>query len=216
MLNFEELIEDFSECFAFYKTSQKEIDYLLKSAEKIDEYFEQYALKESIRHIIIGEAPLFGSEEAYIYNPSSKLTSFLRLSDFPNTASNKPKAAKKIFFEKLKEYKILVLDCYPLAINTKNETPSLDWKKISKTHQEALNKSFDKFCFKKIKNISDKIDKDINYIFRYKRNHENHFNNLQSQIDNKIISGNIFTIHKQIFCDKIKFNKILTRPTTGS
>ena len=209
IVNYEELIDGFNECFEFYKTTQHEKDYLLRSAQKIDEYFKQYALKENIRHIIIGEAPLFGAEESYIYNPSSRPTSFLRPSDFPNTSPPNPKDAKKIFLKKLQEYRILILDCYPLAINTQNETPSLDWGKISKTHQEVLNKSFNNFCFKKIKKINK--NKNVNIIFRYKRNYLQHFNFLSSKIEQNIISGKIYSIHKQIFCDKNKFNEILIK-----
>lgn len=146
-----------------------ELEYLEQAYLEIEEMWRQRrdALEE-IDVIILGEAPLFGSEKKYIYSPNGKPSAFLRTSDFPNADETDLSGGKKSLWKLLETNKMIVVDLFPYALNSIS-TPSLVYKTLQKSKYKSFyHKIFKEFTAVKLQEIK-RNNPNVSVLVRYKR-----------------------------------------------
>jgi len=123
---------------------------------------ENFARVSRVRLVMLSEAPLFGAEASYIYNPLTRPTVFFRISDaeaildpeFPRDRSD-----KQLPLPELAQAGFVILDVFPFALN-ELDTPSITYRcksgrpcrKLSDKNYQHLFEStaplyFDRLCF---------------------------------------------------------------------
>jgi hypothetical protein len=91
---------------------------------------ENFARVSRVRLVMLSEAPLFGAEASYIYNPLTRPTVFFRISDaeaildpeFPRDRSD-----KQLPLPELAQAGFVILDVFPFALN-ELDTPSITYR----------------------------------------------------------------------------------------
>ncbi|QTA83381.1 Uncharacterized protein dnl_57850 [Desulfonema limicola] len=150
----------------------------LKSAFDFTEKYwnEQINKIDSIKILLFSEAPLFGEEKAYIYNPDYGFTAFFHFNDLKailgnamkNSFSNKTEK-KKYFINKLNEAGILILDIFPFAFNPKITT-GINYQSMSnQLYSKIFEKTLEHFLAVKLSLISHKITERTLFAVRYKK-----------------------------------------------
>ena len=97
------------------------------------------------RIVLLGEAPLYGKEKNYIYNPKTPPSSFLRASDFEDIYIHTEKRDKVTLIKLMRESGIVVVDAFPFVFNTTdNLTLNFSYmKRPSKRYRVLLHKVFE-------------------------------------------------------------------------
>jgi hypothetical protein len=197
----------------------KDNDYLERAFMDIYELWRiNYEQINEINYVMIAEAPLWGKERKYIYNPATKNSQFFYRSDLGDVIKENI-STKQEFLKACNNIGLIVLDIspYPLsqtetAINyrkTKNQS-----KGLTKTQYKSLVELTLPIYFeKKLELISNKKSKNIKVFFRYQRVKKN-FEDLiiPALIKYKFIQSkdDIGDISQSGGCvDKLKLNEII-------
>lgn len=100
---------------------EQDVTYLARTYARTEELWqENYRNIKEVKLIILAEAPLFGAEESYIYNPISKLTNFLWPGDLKGIVGRETSGLPKPeYLSFLQELGILIVDIFPYALNEK-------------------------------------------------------------------------------------------------
>ena len=102
--------------------SQQEKQYLQHAYNKTTElWVEQLDRMSEVQFLLIGEAPQYGEQERYFYNPKSRLTWFFRHWVTPNISSA-TNADKTKLLEHLSDFGFLIVDLFPYAFNKQDTT----------------------------------------------------------------------------------------------
>lgn len=142
--------------------------YLKKAFKKIQRlWMKNLAKIRKVKYILIAEAPLWGKEKKYIYNPKASNTQFFHLNDLAEI-TNKEILDKKSFLKILNELGIIVVDIAPFALNEK--ITAINYRKLSKSeYTHLLESSFATYFETKLDMISKKKAKNVCVFYRYER-----------------------------------------------
>lgn len=153
---------------------EKDNHYLEAAFHEITEMWLQNLeqIKE-VRYLMIAEAPLWGKDKSYIYNPAAKNTSFFHKGHLEYVLKTRI-ANKQDLINKFNEIGLLVIDVSPFALNLntiinymKNTVES---KQLCPRQYRALIEPTIPFFFTdKIKLISSMLSDDISMFYRYGR-----------------------------------------------
>ena len=142
--------------------------YLEKAFHEINEiWFRNLECIKEVKYLMIAEAPLWGKDKSYIYNPETKNTSFFYKSDLEYVL-NIQIADKQDFINCCNEIGLLIIDISPFALNT--EDTIINYRSISASKYRKLVKNTFPFYFEqKLKAVSNKKSDSIKAFFRYAR-----------------------------------------------
>ena len=185
--------EDFKKDTLYLNEAFQEMTKIwLSNFEKID----------TVKYILIAEAPLWGESQSYIYNTETPFTQFFYKSDLEN-ALGISLCCKKSFLEKLNEIGFVIIDISPFPLNNKTKInyseKTSGSKKISpKNYKELVSATMSFYFEKKLKLIKPKLNQKNQVVFfRYSRVRKAFENILikslknHSLIDEKSIISNI-------------------------
>lgn len=136
----------------------------LSNFEKID----------TVKYILIAEAPLWGESQSYIYNTETPFSQFFYKSDLEK-ALGISLCCKKSFLEKLNEIGFVIIDISPFPLNNKTKInyseQTNESKKISpKNYKELVSATMPFYFEKKLELIKTKLNqKNPIVFFRYSR-----------------------------------------------
>ncbi|SDX83334.1 hypothetical protein SAMN05421644_11521 [Allochromatium warmingii] len=156
---------------------EKDEKYLKSAFDFTEKYWdEQIKNIGSIKILLFSEAPLFGDEKAYIYNPDYGFTAFFYFNDlnaiFSKNMQNdfSTKTEKKIYFiKKLNEAGILILDIFPFAFNPKITT-GINYQTMStRLYSKIFETTMEHFLSIKLSSIKPKITDKTIFAVRYKK-----------------------------------------------
>src|SRR5690606_10391767 len=125
---------------------------------------------KAIRYILLSEAPLWGREGKYIYNPDYKKDSiFFKCTDL-SFAVAKAITEKNEMVRELNHSDILLIDISPFALN--NST-GIDYSTLSrkkrKNYYDLLNPLVNKYLRAKFEKVKNKVQGDVKIFYRYPR-----------------------------------------------
>lgn len=156
---------------------EKDEKYLKSAFDFTEKYWdEQLKDIDSIKILLFSEAPLFGDEKAYIYNPDYGFTAFFHFNDLKavfnnglqNDFSTKTEK-KKYFINKLNEAGILILDIFPFAFNPKITT-GINYQSMStRLYSKIFETTMEHFLSIKLSSIRPKINDKTIFAVRYKK-----------------------------------------------
>lgn len=141
-------------------------------------WYNRFAEIDSVKFILLSEAPLFGTQKkTYIYNPEAQTSSFFHFKDvlaFPEiTVENLPKNAtiktrKSILFNTFKKHGFIVLDLFPYSFNSIDT--SINYRSMSKElYTKIFNLTKDYYFRVKLKLCIAKSESPPMFIYRYNR-----------------------------------------------
>ncbi len=152
-----------------------EEDYLENAFTCTEELWEKQFNKfesKPLRLILLAEAPLFGTNKAYIYNLKTSLTPFFHFNDLAPLLDCVPKAPKdqgekkKLFVELLARAGVLIVDVFPFALNSKNT--SVSFREMSKeTYGKLAKCAIESYLAPKLKRIRQRSSGQFVFAFRY-------------------------------------------------
>jgi hypothetical protein len=120
---------------------------------------------ENVRFLMIAEAPMWGNDRKYFYNPEAKDSSFFR-KNVLGEALGIPITNKLDFIRRCNEIGLLIVDILPYALN--NNT-TISYQQMRKSDYRRLLKETTPFYFrKKMMAIKKKVSNDTKVFYRYK------------------------------------------------
>ena len=142
--------------------------YLEKAFHEINEmWFRNLECIKEVKYLMIAEAPLWGKDKSYIYNPETKNTSFFYKSDLEYVL-NIQIADKQDFIKYCNKIGLLIIDISPFALNT--EDTIINYRSISANQYLKLVKNTFPFYFEqKLRTVCKKKSDSIKVFFRYAR-----------------------------------------------
>lgn len=194
-----------------------ENQYVKTAFKKINDlWFENYEKIKKVNYVMIAEAPLWGDDETYIYNPNTKNSSVFSLNNL-NVALNVNLQNKKQFIDKLDEIGFIIVDIFPYPLNSKSthicyrKNKKQDCVKLgSKDYTQILNKTIPYFFEKKMNLLSKKQSHKSKFFFRYSRVLESARKSDLIDFVKRYIKSDIGSIHSKGFgIDQANLNEIL-------
>lgn len=172
-----ELANEFAGDNIYFESAFNEIDDLwTKNFEKIDK----------VNYLMLAEAPLWGQDKKYIYNPKTNNSQFFYRSDLEQI-HNINISDKREFIETCNKIGLLVMDISPFPLNT-NDTRINYGKNVEgskkltkKAYRDLVSRTIPTFFEKKMNLVSQKQSSNIKVFFRYTRV-KNAFQDLISDI----------------------------------
>lgn len=172
-----ELANEFAGDNIYFESAFNEIDDLwTKNFEKIDK----------VNYLMLAEAPLWGQDKKYIYNPKTNNSQFFYRSDLEQIL-NINISDKREFIETCNKIGLLVMDISPFPLNT-NDTRINYGKNVEgskkltkKAYRDLVSRTIPTFFEKKMNLVSQKQSSNIKVFFRYTRV-KNAFQDLISDI----------------------------------
>ena len=142
--------------------------YLEKAFHEINEmWFRNLECIKEVKYLMIAEAPLWGKDKSYIYNPETKNTSFFYKSDLEYVL-NIQIADNQDFINYCNKIGLLIIDISPFALNT--EDTIINYRSISANQYLKLVKNTFPFYFEqKLRTVCKKKSDSIKVFFRYAR-----------------------------------------------
>jgi hypothetical protein len=169
------IIESFYKSLGILNEFAKDNKYLERAYNDISGIWrENFKNIDEIKYLMIAEAPLWGQNKKYIYNPKTNNSQFFFRSDLENTLDIYI-SDKREFIRTCNEIGLLVIDISPFPLNTKdtkiNYSKNKDGsKKLSKkAYRELVRRTIPTFFEKKLKLVSKKQSPEIKVFFRYSR-----------------------------------------------
>ena len=149
--------------------------YLNKAFQQMTKiWLSNFEKIETVKYILIAEAPLQGESQSYIYNTETPFSQFFYKSDLEK-ALGISLCCKKSFLEKLNEIGFVIIDISPFPLNNKTKInyseQTKDSKKISpKNYKELVSATMPFYFEKKLELIKTKLNqKNPVVFFRYSR-----------------------------------------------
>jgi len=168
---------------------------------------------------MIGEAPLWGDDKSYIYNPATPMSQFFYKSDLEYVL-NIQINDKQGFIDQCNEIGLLIIDISPFALNLDDTRINYQRKTrenpnglASRQYLSLLAPTIPLFLEEKIKVIRPKCPGSINVFYRYSRVKKH----LNAQIADVLTRHNLINHSTDIsdICkqgggiDRIKFKQIV-------
>lgn len=139
-------------------------------------WFQQFVKLESMKCVILSEAPLYGSKKTYIYNIESKPTSFFHFNDLKAIIDDNevlpkkfksPVAKKAYMIDIITKYGVLILDIFPFAFNSHDT--KINYGSIGDpVYNRLLKESIPYFLGPKLEKIRQ-IKGNPVFVYRYAR-----------------------------------------------
>lgn len=170
-----EFIESFYTSLGRENDFEMDNKYLENAFRKINDiWIDNLDKIEEVKYLMIAEAPLWGENEEYIYNPDTNNTQFFYRSDLEETLKTKIRN-KEEFIRTCNTIGLLIIDISPYPLNTKdtkinygkNENGSR--KLTKKEYRDLVSKTLPSYFNQKIKLIKGKKANDLKVFFRYSR-----------------------------------------------
>lgn len=194
------------------KKFEKDNVYLESAFNEINNlWFQNLNRIENVKYLMIAEAPLWGRQKKYIYNPDVNNSQFFYRSDLGDIL-NKNIVDKKEFIKACNQIGLLIVDISPFPFNPVDS--SINYRDLpSKQYKELVKLTIPTYFEKKIAAITEKKSSAIKVFFRYDRIKRN-FQDLVGQVlvKNKLIrsQNEIEDISQNGGgIDKEKFGKII-------
>ena len=170
-LNYEinkKVIECLYEKKGFTEYFENDNTYLENSFDKIKNlWLENFDKIEKVKYIMIAEAPLWGIDEKYIYNPKTNNSQFFYRSDLENILNIKIEN-KSQFINICNSLGLIILDISPFPLNPKDT--KVNYRTIGRTHyKEIVGATLSYYFEEKVNLVKTKISKDVKVFFRYSR-----------------------------------------------
>ncbi len=155
----------------------QDIEYLSAAYEFTENLWaKQINRMSEVRLVMLSEAPLYGSEQSYIYNPDTKPTAFFHFNDLSaiidadqmETDFDSPRSKKSYMIDCLAQNGFLFLDIFPFALNPM--ITAFNFKKMSaKMYNRLLAESVPFYLRPKLQWISEKSNGETQFVYRYKK-----------------------------------------------
>jgi hypothetical protein len=150
--------------------------YLSKAFADIDKLWHaNFGKVKEVKYIMIAEAPLWGDDGNYIYNPLTKFSQFFYKSDLEYVLNIQIKD-KQGFLDVCNSIGLVVVDISPFALNSKNtsinysKNENLSKKLSTAQYQQLVAASIHTYFDLKIQAIAQKKSKEgVKVFFRYAR-----------------------------------------------
>lgn len=159
--------------------NEKDLGYLSKAYDAVEGYWQDQFRQfrpQTIRLVLLSEAPLFGDRETYIYNPNVGVTSFFNYKNYaevfgsygpPLPSSGSAKDRKQALLAALRQLGVLILDLFPFSLN--KET-ALNYSKLTAAERTELFLATASYHFsRKMKYVLEKTTPRTLFVFRYCR-----------------------------------------------
>ena len=186
--------------------------YLSESLIEIDKLWSKnYNAIDKINYVMISEAPLWGIEEKYIYNPKINNSQYFYRSDLEYVL-NITIPNKVDFLKELMAIGFICCDISPFALN--QEDTVINYRRISKAdYKRLLIETFPIYFSERLELMKTKTSNSVKYFYRYSRVRKA-FNELISKIilENKLVrsQNEIFDISQDGGgINKIVLNEII-------
>lgn len=184
-----EIINSFYETNELSYKFEKDNVYLEKAFNEIKIiWLNNLAKIKKVNYLMLAEAPLWGRDKKYIYNPDTNYSQFFHPNDLENIVNHKI-SDKSEFIKVCNNIGLLIVDISPFPLNEKDTC--INYRNLTKNqYRELIRLTIPKYFEKKINAIGHKKSKDIKIFFRYKRV-KNNFQDLISKvlINNKFINS---------------------------
>jgi len=197
--------------------TSNELNYLKNAFEFIEKLWEEQFKKiKEIKYIMISEAPLFGKEQKYFYNPNSKFSSFFYFTNieaFDIQYTKQDYNNKKFILDILNEKGFLILDLFPFALNkvdTQINYNSVNHKEYQKLFQINLNS----YLIKKLNLVKTKCDENTTIFYRYKRLKKKLGGVLETELEKLNLikeREDLDCVNNNMSLDKEKLNRIVLK-----
>ena len=121
--------------------TEPECDYLKEAFFQTERmWLENFAKVTKVRLVMLSEAPLFGAEASYFYNPHTPFTAFFGINDAkvilgPGFAKNR--SCKQFLLPELARTGFIIFDIFPFALNRK-DTASITYRSMSEPFYRQL------------------------------------------------------------------------------
>jgi hypothetical protein len=169
----------------------------LKQAFEFTEklWHEQYEKIDTLKTIMISEAPLFGDKQTYIYNINAKPSAFFHFNDLEAFSTyheivqnpQNPIEKKKIMLKHFIKNGFLILDIFPFALNP--NITKINYRNVNQAlYHNLLNKTQECYLKPKIEMCLKKSQDTTLFLYRYKRLFElteNHFEHVLNSVSPK-------------------------------
>jgi hypothetical protein len=206
------ILQNFYDKIGLKTKFEKDNNYLEVADREIHKiWLENFNKIDKVNYLMIAEAPLWGKEKKYLYNPAINNSQFFYRSDLGDIL-NKPIADKKDFIKVCNEIGLIIVDISPFAFNP--QETSINYRDMTTTqYRELVSLTIPTFFEEKIKAVKTKKSENIKTFFRYARV-KTTFQDLIAQV---LISNNIIKTQNDIGdisqngggIDKNKLKKII-------
>lgn len=142
----------------------------LKSAFVATEqmWAENFDKVATVRFVLLSEAPLFGSNRRYFYNPATPFGAFFHFRDAEAILGHgfaKGRTGKEFLLAELARAGFMVLDLFPFALN-KDDTPSVTYRIMSVSRYRQLFQRTASLYFDKRRDVILQRGRPL-FMFRY-------------------------------------------------
>ncbi len=189
--------------------------YLRRAFYGIEYYWlTQYINLKDIRYVMISEAPLWGNNDAYFYNPNyTGNASFFNNGDLKHVLKLKTTTRHQLLYE-LNKIGFIVLDIFPFAFNSQTQFQyNKDYTQLKKRYATFIDDVFDNFLMHKLDLIASKRGKSIKLFYRY-----NKVSRVKPDIESRLLQkgliianqvGFLPSVHKGYPLDRTKLSMII-------
>ena len=150
----------------------RDLDYLIKAYQHTEElWWDNFLSMKEVKYVLLAEAPQYGKDKSYIYNPQIPGTPFLGLATINQISlrlgldgrlKEKPE-----MLQRMRELGLLVLDLFPYAFNDQTQ---FQYQRIMRPFGKALCKDSSGWHLKpKCLEIKKKSNRQILFGVRYSR-----------------------------------------------
>ncbi len=149
---------------------EKDNDYLKGAFEGIQHlWLQNFEKVDSVKCIMIGEAPLWGNDKSYIYNPETVNSQFFYREDLACLVTENCQLEDKTqFLERLNELGIVIVDISPFALNPENT--EINYRILGRgAYKSLIQLSSPNYFEKKLDWVAKKSVPNVKVVFRYKR-----------------------------------------------
>lgn len=164
----EVIISDFYSKKGIIEHLPSDINYLSKAYLEIESIWKlHYDQIDQINYVMLSEAPLWGSNRKYIYNPDINNSQFFYRSDLEYVLDDMI-PNKTEFITQMNKMGLIILDISPFPLNQFDT--HINYRSISKSdYMRLLYDTLPLFFAAKLDLIAKKKSKSIKFFYRYAR-----------------------------------------------
>jgi hypothetical protein len=175
---------------------KNDYEYLEKSFKGINLlWLCNYRKIKEVKYLMIAEAPLWGTDEKYIYNPKTENSQFFYRNDLGEIL-NKEITTKSEFIDTCNQIGLLIVDISPYPLNQKDtvinyrRTENGSRRLTTKEYRYLVQRTIDSYFRVKIELIKRKKSDNVKVFFRYSRVKDS-FTDIVSSIleENKLLQS---------------------------